>query len=250
MNISNNTILITGGTSGIGLALADALHLAGNRVIVAGRDEAKLKKTGEEHPGLEVIALDLGSATSIQAAAQQVITSYPGLNMLINNGGIQIVENLFEEPFDLSSMRAEVSVNLVGQITLITALLPMLRKQARSTIMNVTSGLAFVPMNAVPTYCATKAAMHSYTVSLRYQLRTTTTQVIELIPPQVQTNLRPGYADDPRAMPLAEFVTEVMGILEAEPEVTEVVVERCKPIRFASERGTFDQMFAALNQRS
>ena len=250
MNISNNTILITGGTSGIGLALANAFHLAGNRVIIGGRDEDKLKKTREEHPELEIVALDLASNHSIREAARQVAASYPGLSVLINNGGIQIAENLLDDPLDLSSMESEISVNLVGQIRLITALLPLLRKQSSSTIINVTSGLAFVPMNAVPTYCATKAAMHSYTMSLRYQLRATATQVIELIPPQVQTNLRPGYAQDPRAMPLADFVSEVMEILTSEPKVSEVVVERCKPIRFASERGTFDGMFSVLNERS
>jgi uncharacterized oxidoreductase len=129
-------------------------------------------------------------------------------------------------------------------------LLPLLRKQERSTIINVTSGLAFVPMAAVPTYCATKAAMHSYTMSLRYQLRETSTNVIEIVPPQTQTNLRPGYSRDPKAMPLPEFIGEVMAILQSEPDTHEVVVERAKAIRFAMERGTFDQVFATFNPRA
>ena len=244
----NNTVLITGGSSGIGRGLAEAFHARGNRVIIAGRHVDSLKAVAAEHPGMETVTLDLEAADSIRAAAQRVCTSFPDLNVLINDGGIQRSENLLQEPIDLTDMSAEVAINLLGQIRLTAELLPLLRKQRRSTIINVTSGLAFVPMAAVPTYCATKAAMHSYTMSLRHQLRQTSTEVIEIVPPQTQTNLRPGYAQDPKAMPLPEFIAEVMGILESEPEVHEVVVERAKPIRFAVEQGTFDQVFATFNQ--
>ena len=248
MDTRNNTILITGGSSGIGRGLAEAFHRLGNRVIIAGRDMEALRAVTKAHPGMETVTIDLQQGDSIRAAAQRIAAAFPELNVLINNGGIQRPENLLEQPRDMTDMSAEIAINLVGQIRLTAALLPLLRKQKRSTMINVTSGLAFVPVTAVPTYCATKAALHSYTISLRHQLRQTSTSVIEIIPPQTQTNLRPGYFQDPKAMPLPEFIAEVIGILESEPEVEEVVVERCKPIRFAAERGTFDQIFATFNQ--
>ena len=248
MDVRENTILITGGSSGIGRGLAEAFHQLGNRVIIAGRQKDALQRVAELHPGMETLSLDLQSSESIHALARDVTTTYPELNLLINNGGIQKPENLLEQPDDLGVMNAEIQINLLGQIRLTAALLPLLRRQARSTIINVTSGLAFVPLAAVPTYCATKAALHSYTVSLRYQLRETATGVIEIIPPQVQTNLSPNHAHDERAMPLDDFISEVMSILQSAPSVDEVVVDRCKPIRFAAERGTFSDVFNTFNQ--
>jgi uncharacterized oxidoreductase len=211
--------------------------------------DTTLRAVADSNLGMQTPALDLQVADSIRIAARRVAASFPDRNVLINDGGIQKAENLLDEPFDLTDMSAEIAINLVGQIRLTAELLPLLRKQERSTIINV-SGLAFVPMAAVPTYCATKAAMHSYTMSLRYQLRETSTNVIEIVPPQTQTNLRPGYSRDPRAMPLPEFIGEVMAILQSEPDTHEVVVERAKAIRFAMERGTFDQVFATFNPRA
>jgi len=142
-----------------------------------------------------------------------------------------------------------VAINLLGPIRLSGALLPLLRRQARSTIMTVSSGLAFLPLAMTPTYCATKAALHSYTLSLRLQLRGTNTEVIELIPPYVQTELMgPQQADDPRAMPLYDFITEVMEILRTQPNTVEVCVERVKALRFAAESGRFDAVFLGLNE--
>ena len=250
MDMKANTILITGGSSGIGRGLAEAFHNLGNQVIIAGRREAALKEVTDANPGMRSASLDLVSAEGIQTFARHITTAYPNLNVLINNGGVQRPENLLEQPDDLAAMNEEVSVNLLGQIRLTAALLPLLRSQVQSTVMNVTSGLAFVPLAAVPTYCATKAALHSYTVSLRYQLKETTTHVVEIIPPQVQTSLSSTHAQDPRAMPLADFITEVMTILQDDPSVDEVVVDRCKPIRFAAEQGKFNDMFKAFNQRT
>jgi uncharacterized oxidoreductase len=209
-----------------------------------------LRAVTDSNPGMQTLALDLQVADSIKVAARRLAASFPDLNVLINDGGIQKAENLPDEPFDLTDISAEIAINLVGQIRLTAELLPLLRKRERSTIINVTSGLAFVPMAAVPTYCATKAAMHSCTISLRYQLRETSTNVSEIVPPQTQTNLRPGYSRDPKAMPLPEFIGEVMAILQSEPDTHEVVVERAKAIRFAMERGTFDQVFATFNPRA
>ena len=249
MNVRGNTMLITGGSSGIGRALAEKFHELGNRVIIAGRQQDTLRKVTEAHPGMEQVELDLQNPESILSAARQVAETYPMVNVLINNGGIQKSEKLLEQSSDLSVMTSEIEINLLGQIRLTAALLPLLRRQTRSTIINVTSGLAFVPMAAVPTYCATKAALHSYTMSLRQQLRQTTTGVIEIVPPQVQTNLSPNHAHDERAMPLGDFIAEVMAILE-DGSSDEVVVERCKPIRFAAERGTLTEVFKTFNARA
>lgn len=140
-----------------------------------------------------------------------------------------------------------VTTNLLGPIRLTAALLPLLMRQPRSVVINITSGLGFLPGAGVPTYSATKAAMHSYTQSLRQQLRDTRVEVIEVIPPYVQTELGPGHEADPRAMPLSNFITEAMTLLKARPPTEEVVVERCKPLRLAVERGTFDAVFKTLN---
>ena len=248
MNVKGNTLLITGGGSGIGRGLAEAFHRLGNRVIIAGRRQSALKEVTDANPGMEAITLDLENPNAIRAFGERVGASYPDLNVLVNNGGIQLPEDLLNQDKELQAATAEINTNLFGQIRLTSALLPFLRHQPASTLINVTSGLAFVPMAAVPTYCATKAAMHSYTVSLRHQLQDTSTDVIEIIPPYVQTDLSPNHAEDPRAMHLRDFISEVMEILTGNKGVEEVVVERCKPIRFASEMGKFDEMFKALNQ--
>ncbi len=246
MKITGNTILITGGGSGIGRGLAEALQQAGNQVIIAGRRKQVLEETTAAHPGIKAITLDIENAASIHSFAEQVATEYPALNVLINNAGIMRPENLQAQPEDLADAEAIVTTNLLGPIRLTAALLPLLQKQPSSTIMNVSSGLAFVPLSLTPTYCATKAAIHSYTQSLRYQLKATTTEVMELIPPYVATDLM-GGGSDPRAMPLGEFIAEVMNILKGEPNTAEICVERVKPLRFAAESGKFEAVFHGLN---
>ena len=171
---------------------------------------------------------------------------YPALNVLINNAGIMRFEKLLAQPDSLADAETIVATNLLGPIRLTAALLPLLEKQPRSAIMNVSSGLAFVPMAPTPTYCATKAALHSYTQSLRYQLRETAIEVLELIPPYVATHLLNGAAD-PRAMPLDQFIAEVMEILKTQPEATEICVENVKRLRFAAESGHYDAVFRGLN---
>ncbi len=171
---------------------------------------------------------------------------FPGLNVLINNAGIKRPENL--RAGNLADAQAIITTNLLGPIRLIAALLPLIEKQAHGVIMNVTSGLAFVPLAMTPTYCATKAALHSYTESLRYQLKGTTTQVIELIPPWVATDLMGnGGNPDPRAMPLKDFIAEVMGIIQTQPEAVEICVERVKALRFAAESGKYATFFQGFN---
>src|SRR4029077_19169138 len=202
------------------------------------------------NPGMKSVTLDVSDPKSIQSLAAQAKKDYPSLNVLINNAGMMRPENLLEASNDSSTAEKTVTTNLLGPIRLTAALLPSLRKQPRATIMNVSSGLAFVPLAMTPTYCATKAAIHSYTQSLRYQLKATKIEVIELIPPYVQTTLMGDQqADDPRAMPLGEFIDEVMSILKTQPNAKEICVKRVYPLRFAAEQGQekYENFFKEFN---
>jgi uncharacterized oxidoreductase len=249
MQATGNTILITGGGSGIGRGLAESFLLLGNRVIIAGRRKQALDDATAANPGMESIAFDVQEAGGIPAFASNLNERYPTLNVLINNAGIMRAENLAALEPDLADSEAIVATNLLGPIRLTTALLPLLRRQEHSTIINVSSGLAFVPLTATPTYCATKAAIHSYTQSLRYQLRETSVEVIELIPPYVATDLR-GGADNSRAMPLDQFIAEAMEILVHQPTPSEVCVENVKRLRFAAENGKYKEVFEGMNRGS
>jgi len=246
MQASHNTILITGGGSGIGRALAEAFHANGNQVIIAGRRKEVLDEVVAANPGMQAAILDIENADAIRGFSEQLKRDYPALNVIINNAGIMRVERLQE--CALADAEATITTNLLGPIRLTAALLPLLQSQPHATIMNVSSGLAFLPLSSTPAYCATKAAIHSYTQSLRYQLKDTAVQVLELIPPYVQTELMgPGQASDPNAMPLKDYISEVMNILITSPEVTEICVERVKPLRFAEANGGYDSFFRKFN---
>ena len=246
MNLTGNTILITGGGSGIGRGLAEAFLAAGNQVMIAGRRPKPLEEVTSANPGMKAITLDIQDPQSIRAVAAHLATDHPALNVVIHNAGIMRPESI-DSP-NSADAQEMITTNLLGPIRLTAALLPLLKRQPRSTIMTVSSGLAFVPLAMTPTYCATKAAIHSYTLSLRWQLKSTHTEVIELIPPYVQTELMgPTQAQDPRAMPLAAFISEVIQILKTQPALTEICVERVKPLRFAAQNRTFDPTFQGLN---
>lgn len=246
MEMTGNTILITGGGSGIGRGLAEAFHGLGNQVIIAGRRRQALDETTSANPGMRSAVLDVESAGAIESFAAQLLKDHPALNAVIHNAGIMRLEDV--KSGRVADAEAIVTTNLLGPIRLTAALLPHLLAQPRATLMTVTSGLAFVPLSPTPTYCATKAAVHSYTQSLRYQLRGSSVQVIELPPPYVQTELMgPHQAADPRAMPLDEFIAEVMSILTSSPEATEILVEQVKAMRFAEKSGEYDAFFKSFN---
>jgi uncharacterized oxidoreductase len=253
MELTGNTILITGGGSGIGRALAEQFHHLGNKVVIAGRRRQILDETVAANPGMQAVVLDIESAEGIRSFTAVLAKDFPDLNVVIHSAGIMRPENLLEQSGDLSTAEATITTNLLGPIRLTSALLPALEKQPQATIMTVTSGLAYIPLALTPTYCATKAAIHSYSQSLRYQLRSTKIEVIELVPPYVQTELMgSAQASDPRAMPLKEFIDEVFSILKLNPSVTEVLVERVKPLRFAELNGVekYQEFFQMFNGAS
>ena len=249
MQMTGNTILITGGSSGIGRALAEALHKEGNQVIVTGRRKALLDEVTAANPGMKSAVVDVQEIGSLDGFAARMVREFPALNVLINNAGIMKPENLGEGG-DFADVEATVATNLLAPLRLTAALLPHLKQQPRATVMTVSSGLAFLPLALTPTYCATKAGIHSWTQSLRYQLRGTSVEVKELIPPYVQTELMgPHQTKDPRAMPLGEFIAEVMEILLTQPEAKEICVKRVSGLRFAAEGGQakYDEIFEGLN---
>ena len=244
MQITGNTILITGGGSGIGAALAHEFHVAGNQVIIAGRRQAALDAVVAEHPGMAAMTLDMADAAGVKAFARDMVAKFPALNAVLLNAGIMVAEKEIELP----TAEATVATNLLGPIRLAHALLPQLKAQAASTVLTVSSGLAFVPLAATPTYSATKAAIHSWSLSMREQLKGTSVEVIEIAPPGVQTDLMPGHAENEQMMPLDDFIAETMALLRQQPALPEIHVERVKFLSEATQRGEFDQVFAMLNQ--
>jgi uncharacterized oxidoreductase len=246
MKTSGNTILITGGGSGIGEALAHRFHDAGNTVIVAGRRQEALDAAAAGRPDMHAMTLDVESAEGVADFAERVLAAHPSLNVLINNAGIMRIEAL-DTARDLSDAEATIETNLLGPIRLINAFVDHLTAQADSAIVNVTSGLAFVPLVDFATYCATKAAIHSYTVALREALKGKV-EVIELAPPAVQTGLTPGQENRPGYQPLDEFTDEVMTLFGQQPTPPEILVERVGFLRNAEREGRFDATVVQLNE--
>ncbi len=247
MTPNGSTILITGGTSGIGRELAREFHARGAKVIIAGRRQALLDEITAAHPGMAGYVLDVEDAEAIAAFAARVAADHPALSVLINNAGVMVREDVTDPRTALPIAEQTVAINLLGPIRLTAALLPHLLAQPKAAVVNVTSGLAFVPLAATAAYSATKFGLHAYTEALRHQLRNTSVEVIELAPPGVQTDLMPGHAQDPSMMPLDDFMAETMAQFDAEPTPREVLVERVKFLRNAEREGRYDQAFAALN---
>jgi len=227
MKLTGNTIFITGGGSGIGRGLAEALHKRGNQVIIAGRRKGHLAEVASTNPGMRWVELDIEDPASISAVAGRLIAEYPKLNVLINNAGVMNIDDV-SAAVDEKLLVTTLTTNVMGPIRMTGALIEHLKRQNDAAVINNSSVLGFVPLAMTAVYSATKAALHSYTLSLRYKLKGTPVKVLEIAPPWVRTDLL-GSNNEPRAMPLAEFIEETMRVLGTDAE--EVLVERAKPLR-------------------
>jgi len=244
MQITGRTILITGGTAGIGLGLAQRLHALRNTVVVAGRRKQLLDEIVERHPGMAAVELDVADPVSVQAAFADVTTRFPQVDVLVNNAGIALYEEL-RTGESLPGALDVVSTNVVGPLRMNSLFVPYFAARGTGTIVNTGSGLGFVPLPASPTYSASKAFVHSYSESLRIQLKNSGIDVVEIVPPAVRTTFG-GQENDERSMPLDEFLDEVMTILRDDPSAEQVVVERAKPFVTAQATGTYDGFLQAL----
>jgi uncharacterized oxidoreductase len=246
MKLKGNTILITGGGTGIGRALADALYAHGNEIIIAGRRQSMLDDAMQGKPRMHGVALDIEDAAAIREVAADVASRFPALNVVIHCAGIMRQENLLDE--HMEDAEHIITTNLLGTMRMNQALIGHLKSQRNATIMTVSSGLAFLPLAATPSYSASKAAIHSYTQSLRLQLEPVGIEVLELIPPYVQTELMgKRQATDPLAMPLDEFISETIDIIEEGGEDGEICVERVMMQRFAEASGEYYAILDRFN---
>ena len=227
MKLTGNTIFITGGGSGIGRGLAEALHKLGNKVIISGRRKSNLDATTQANPGMQSVELDIADSASIAAVAKKLIADYPALNVLINNAGVMLIDNAAGE-IDDRLLTSTVTTNLLGPIRLTSALIEHLKTRAEATVIYNTSALAFVPLALTGVYSSTKAALHSFVLSQRYRLKGSSVRVLEIAPPWVQTDLL-NSSEDPRAMPLSAFIDETIAVLGTDAE--EILVEQAKPFR-------------------
>ncbi|AKC40899.1 short-chain dehydrogenase/reductase [Mycolicibacterium phlei] len=247
MKITGNTVFIPGATSGIGLELAIALQAKGNTVIVGGRRTELLERISAEHPGISAVQIDISDPASIHTAAQQVLTDHPDVNVLIAMAGIMRVEDWHHPESFLQSAEEIITTNVLGPIRLIANFVEHLQAQPEATIITVSSGLAFAPLKVTPSYNASKAAIHMLSETLRLQLADTTVTIKELQPPAVRTDLMPGQQESDFAMPLKDFVDEVITLLETQPDANEIQVERVKFLRYGEARGDYDHVVATLN---
>lgn len=227
MQLEQNTILITGGASGIGRGLAEAFHRLGNKVIIAGRRKKLLDEVCKVNPGMDSIELDVAEPSSIQEVAQILISRYPTLNVIINNAGIMPFDNAGGQ-IDEAVSRRILDTNFIGPVLLTSAFIEHLKLQPRATIIYNTSLLAFLPLAMSSVYSASKAALHSYALSQRFMLRDTNVSVQEIAPPWVDTDLI-KKSGDPRAMPLEKFIAETMKGLAT--DIPEIVVEAVRALR-------------------
>lgn len=246
MKLTGNTILITGGASGIGFALARSLCQYGNRVIICGRNAAALKKAQEDVPNLVTHVCDIANTESRRSMVEWLRANYPALNVVFNNAGVQYRRDFRTDPM-IDTLDQEVAINLTAPIHLIAELLPSLRRQQQAFIINVSSALAFSPLADVPVYCATKAAMHSFTLSLRHQLKPTGIRVIEIAPPIVDTGLggdtRIAGASNRMMVTPEDFATEALAQLEADKDEVLVGIS-------AESRRLGEALFERMNNRS
>jgi uncharacterized oxidoreductase len=245
MNITGNTIFIPGATSGIGLALALRLKAAGNTVVVGGRRTDVLESLAAEH-GFATVEIDTTDAASVLAARDRVVAEHGDLNVLIAMAGVMASENVREASF-LEEAERIIATNITGPLRLIAAFTEQLQSQPDSTLITVSSGLAFTPLAITPTYNGSKAFIHQFSETIRLQLAETSVKVVELVPPAVQTDLTPGQSTRANYLPLDDFADEVMALLESQPDAKEILVERVKFLRFSEAEGRYDAAVAVLN---
>ncbi|MCV2220135.1 SDR family oxidoreductase [Pseudomonas mercuritolerans] len=246
MKLEANTIFITGGTSGIGRALAEALHQRGNKVIIAGRRQTLLAEIAQANPGIDTVQLDINDAQQIKDVAAEVIRRHPSLNVIINNAGIMPFDNAGSGDYDDAQAVALLQTNLLGPVRVSAAFVEHLKRQPEAYIINNSSVLAYLPLATTALYSATKAAIHSYSLSQRFMLRDTSVKVLEIAPPWVDTDLIHKSGDE-RAMPLGEFIEETL--IKLETATTEVLVDRVLPLRAnqgANEHGLIEQFNLSL----
>lgn len=248
MKSTGNTFLITGGGTGIGLALAQRWHDRGNHVIITGRRQQVLQDAVAGRERMTAYALDVTASDAVDRFVQQVIADHPDINILVNNAGIFSAEKVTTRR-DISDAERMIETNIVGPMRLTNAMIDHLSGQPNAALINVSSGLAFVPFPAAPTYSATKAALHAWTAAIRPLLKDKV-EVIEIVPPQVQTELTPGQSQDANSMPLDAFADEVITLLHATPTPAEVCVERVRYFREAEAKGQFDEALQMLAQYS
>ncbi len=245
MNITGNTIFIPGGASGIGLALAQRLQAAGNAIIIGGRRANVLDQLKAEH-GFDTVAIDTTDNASVLAARDAVLAAHPELNVVITMAGIMVAEDARTAGF-LEAAERTVETNVLGPLRLISAFVEHLQTRSDATIMTVSSGLAHLPLTITPSYNGSKAFIHRFTETLRLQLAGTTVKVVELTPPGLRTELMPGQSQVEIFLPLNDYIDEVMTILETQPDVTEVLVEAVKWMRYAEVNGNYNELVATMN---
>ncbi len=249
MKINGNTILITGGATGIGFALAEAFVKEGNMVIICGRREHKLKEAKSKLPQIHTRVCDLSEEKEREALFNWVKSNFKDINILVNNAGIQRMIDFKKGISNLSDGGNEIDINLTAPIHLSAYFIPDLLKQKESAIINISSGLGFVPMAIMPVYCATKAAMHSFSLSIRHQLRDTSIKVFEVIPPMVDTELDKGARDsrgqEYKGIPPAEVAVATMKALEKNDY--EIAIGMAQDLRMGS-RNNPEQIFQRINQ--
>ncbi|MBI6855579.1 SDR family NAD(P)-dependent oxidoreductase [Pseudomonas lijiangensis] len=247
MQFENRKILITGGNSGIGQALAEALQAKGNKVVVTGRKQDSLQSMLDRNPVMTGYVLDVTDTDALAGFCTQLLADHPDLDAVVLNAGIMEAEDYVAGVVSTDVADRTITTNLIAPIHLAAALLPHLRSRPDAALLTVSSGLAFVPKAKNPVYSATKAAIHSWTQSLRHQLRDTSVAVHEIAPPLVATDLTPGQSKLDAALALDAFVEEVMGILSLEKVPDEILVQRVYFQRNAEREGRFDRAFTAIN---